>query len=233
MEDIEPGEQYTDITPTTYKAVGRKFGISPLKLQHTLRGLTGGLSDDVVLAMEGVLGLGPKTRKIPLARRASRWTGVKAFIGTRGSQQLDESYDVLERVRMDYTTKRYKLTEGMKKFVRDYNTLDPAERRKTLATFTAKDRQTLKRIVKDKSYRRGGAGFFRSLKSMGSRTGERAEAIAELMRLVYTTPEQRAGLIRDLTKEKVLDKYVVAHLATMVEGMDLGLKGASTDEQVR
>jgi hypothetical protein len=41
MQRINPGQRYTEYTPEAYKAAGKAFGVSPIKLEHLVRGYFG------------------------------------------------------------------------------------------------------------------------------------------------------------------------------------------------
>lgn len=43
MKGLSPEEQYNDRTPEIIKAIGRNLGMSPLKMDHVLKGYTGGI----------------------------------------------------------------------------------------------------------------------------------------------------------------------------------------------
>jgi hypothetical protein len=92
LQDVEPEEQYTKRTPGMFKAAGKAFGVSPIKLQVLSRGLLGGVGYDPSPA--GML-------------------DAVAFrvVGTTGGAKLDKAYKVQDEAKQGYATARLKIKE--------------------------------------------------------------------------------------------------------------------------
>src|SRR5690606_24035268 len=68
LEDIEPEEQFQPWTPKTYREIGKRFGVSPLKLQALVEGYFGSISGYVVAATDALVSAGDETGEEPRKR---------------------------------------------------------------------------------------------------------------------------------------------------------------------
>lgn len=97
-----PEEQFNEYTSETAKFIGKTFKVSPRRVDHAIRGIFGGLGNDVVEASETLLGL--RTEK-PNETRELRDIPVVGVLFQRGGQvatsprSINEFYDNLQEIR--------------------------------------------------------------------------------------------------------------------------------------
>lgn len=109
MQGIDPRFQYGPGTSAFARVMGEKIGLSPYKIDHTVRSLTGYLGTYAVMGMEHPL---EKLNDLP-SRPAKPWWQtpiVRRFLHdptSANTRQMREFYDLLQEMRMQQATLSY------------------------------------------------------------------------------------------------------------------------------
>ena len=103
-------ERYGPYTTETAKAIGRAFGISPKKVDFSLRKVTGALGSPVVAGMDALLELANLTDGVPKAEKGiDRKTIIGDYfttVGASGTNSMDRFYRDLEKATQLKTSER-------------------------------------------------------------------------------------------------------------------------------
>lgn len=96
-----PAEQYTPYTTDLAKWIGKRFDVSPLRIDHAIQTLSGGALQDVgtnaSFLASVAAGKNVDLADIPVIGRGIRRGGVVGFT----SKSVDEFYDTIEKVRLE------------------------------------------------------------------------------------------------------------------------------------
>lgn len=109
LQNLLPEERYTEYTSEAYKKVGQALGVSPVKLDHLIRGYTGTIGALTADAAGMMLELGKENAK-PERMRFSEpnlLPGIgQLFRGPNGKRAVEELYQLDEAANMAVATLR-------------------------------------------------------------------------------------------------------------------------------
>lgn len=109
LQNLLPEERYTEYTSEAYKKVGQALGVSPVKLDHLIRGYTGTIGALTADAAGMMLELGKENAK-PERMRFSEPNLLPAigqlFRGPNGKRAVEELYQLDEAANMAVATLR-------------------------------------------------------------------------------------------------------------------------------
>jgi len=200
LQNVDARYQYNKSTPEIYKKIGDILNVSPLKLQHTATGFTGGFTNQFAIGKpeEGRSQL----TELPVFKKFNRSTQLN----TEDFQsEIDKALS--EQATKGLITKRkaQDLHEQLSKLPKDEAN---AITRKLLQT----DPETFKKLKEISKQEKLGLSYQdKQIASLNVKNGERAKFIHK-QALKLKTREEKNAYIEDLRKKKVITPEVFVQL---------------------
>lgn len=157
-ENLIPPMQYGNYTSELSKFLGKVFYISPRKIDHLIKGYTGGLGQDVLQLIDFIV----KPNKYPAKTIPESIPGLQGFMAnTHRSKSIDDFYKELDRLEKEYNSARVdndkmnlnRFPEGKKlRKMRKVRDMLADLRNEMDEVYRSNKTQTQKRIAIDKIY---------------------------------------------------------------------------------
>lgn len=204
--DMLPEElQYKEQTPEAYRALGAFINLSPLKIEHALRGFTGG-------------GLNQFIRKEPLEGRSSLTENqfTKRFFASRYRDDSGNT-DIIEQAAKAQAVENVTYSRMAKTAIEEMDALPTSERRGYLREIELRDPKLAQEIISEVEKRERGLSYAeRQLLQLNVRNGARAKAIVEILDS-YETGSERKAYVEELVKKGVISDTVLEQIIYLVE----------------
>lgn len=204
--DMLPEElQYKEQTPEAYRALGAFINLSPLKIEHALRGFTGG-------------GLNQFIRKEPLEGRSALTENqfTKRFFASRYRDDSGTT-DIIEQATKAQAVENVTYSRMAKTAIEEMDALPVSERRGYLREIELRDPKLAQEIISEVEKRERGLSYAeRQLLQLNVRNGARAKAIVEILDS-YETGSERRAYVEELVKKGVISDTVLEQIINLVE----------------
>lgn len=171
LENVNPEEQYTDYTTEFSKKVGEKLNISPIKLDHAIRGIFGSV---------GMQAIEPGRLGKDLKRK---------FIRDTGGAKADKFFEILDEVSREEDTKSLKTKRLINDLKTNLGTMTADEAEQAILKVIDDDPRAFIKLVD--SFNEPDTDYIdRAVKALGVESGGREDYFVRALQEFETLDEQ-------------------------------------------
>ena len=193
LQGVDPAEQFTDRSTEFSKFVGQKLDVSPIKLDHFLRGTFGGVSQQILKPSQ----IGE--------------TFTSRLIKERGGAKEERLFQIGEEIRRTADTKKLKKDRSIEAFTAKLKELPPEQAKGAIEALANENPALLKEIV-DKATSPQFKSVDKFVKTLGVKDQSRAQWYMTVLQDPKIDKQAKLDIIKRHRETKILTDEVLQQM---------------------